>query len=81
MVVNLEKQENNLKTTVTCIVEGIPPPIIVWYWNNRRLPMYDYDVTGNSKLVVPIGSLENETFLCNTSNPQGFVSHFAKGTR
>ncbi|XP_031573592.1 roundabout homolog 1-like isoform X2 [Actinia tenebrosa] len=78
VIVNLLKQEQNSETTVTCKVEGTPTPTVKWYLEKKRLPLNNYAVTRDNKLVVPIGSLENKTFLCNASNPQGSVVYFAK---
>jgi hypothetical protein len=84
LITNLVKEQDSINTIVTCNVEGKPIPDIVWYLGKERLPQNAkypaYSVTRESKLSVPIGSLENNTFLCNASNPQSFDVYHAKGT-
>lgn len=65
-----------------CIVGGIPSPKVTWYLQNTKLPYKqtfpDYDVNSDDVLIIPGGSLVNNSFLCNCTNPLDSVARFAR---
>ncbi|XP_032234904.2 roundabout homolog 3 [Nematostella vectensis] len=74
--------ETSSTDLVTCDVTGTPAPTVTWYLGNVKLPQNakypGYSVTRDDKLRLPIGTLKNNTFYCNASNPHASMRFLAK---